>query len=466
MAVQLWRLADLEQANTRGRSFRARAYRRGVWSLDHLSPELRESPEEMLAIPGIGAAIAGLIGEFRANGDLGAVTAREQRLPHQAWELSRLPRMTPKRLHALKADLEVESIADLRRAIDEGAAQALPGVGPQTAAYWLRTIDEQREGVPIYLAVGFAHQLVSHIEEHVPGSRVSVTGAIARLDEWIEEIELAVSGANGVSEFLTSSAAVAGLPIPVRITNESPQVPAGLVQSKELRGDLHVHSDWSPDGRQSLRQVVAVAASRGYEYIGITDHAVGLRFGGLDIERLHAQRAEIDRVREEHPEISVLHGAELNIARDGSVDFDHERLSWLDYTVAGIHSFLGLERDEQTARVLAAIANPEIDIIAHLTGRRIGIRPPINVDLAAVFTAAADQGTILEVNGHLDRLDLSAELIESAIGHGIEFVADSDSHRPGEFANVENACVLLQRAGVRPESVVNTWSLEALRTRL
>ncbi|HJR87985.1 MAG TPA: PHP domain-containing protein [Acidimicrobiia bacterium] len=466
MAVQLWRLADLEQANSRGRSFRARAYRRAVWSLDQLSPELRESSEEMLAVPGIGAAIAGLIAEFRANGDLATVTAREQRLPHQAWALSRLPRMTPNRLHALKANLKVETIADLRRAIIQGEAQAVPGVGPQTAAYWLRTIDEQRDGLPIYLAVGLAQQLVSHIEEHLPGARARVAGAVARLDEWIEEIELAASGGIEVSEFLMSSAAVAALPVRVKVTNDSPQMPAGLVRPEELRGDLHVHSDWSPDGRQSLAQVVSIAASRGYEYIGITDHAVGLRFGGLDAERLQAQRAEIDRLQAEHPEISILHGAELNIARDGTVDFDQELLSWLDYTVAGLHSFLSLERDEQTVRVLAAIANPEIDIIAHLTGRRIGIRPPIDVDLSAIFTAAADRETILEVNGHLDRLDLSADLIKIASEHGIEFVADSDSHRPAEFANVGNACVLLQRAGVTSESVVNTWSLEALRTRL
>lgn len=420
----------------------------------------------MLAVPGIGVAIAGLITEFRANGGLDAVTAREQRLPRQAWALSRLPRMTPNRLYALKADLEVETIPDLRRAILEGEAQALRGVGPQTAAYWLRTIDEQREGLPIYLAVGLARQLVSHIEEHVPGARPRVAGAIARLDEWIEEIELAVSGGNEVTEFLMSSAAVAGLPVPVKVTSDSPQVPAGVVLPEELRGDLHVHSDWSPDGRQSLAQVVASAASRGYEYIGITDHAVGLRFGGLDAQLLQAQRVEIEKVRADHPEISILHGAELNIARDGSVDFDQDLLSWLDYAVAGLHSFLSLERAEQTARVLAAIANPQVDIIAHLTGRRIGIRPPINVDLAAIFMAAADHGTILEVNGHLDRLDLSADLIKSASAHGVEFVADSDSHRPEEFANVENACVLLQRAGVTSESVVNTWSLEALRTRL
>lgn len=466
MAVQLWRLADLEQANSRGRSFRARAYRRAVWSLDHLSPELRESPEEMLAVPGIGAAIAGLITEFRANGDLDAVTARQQRLPRQAWALSRLPRMTPNRLQALKADLDIETTADLREAILRGDAQALPRVGPQTAAYWLRTIDEYREGLPIYLAVGLAQQLVAHIEEHVPGSRVRVAGAVARLDEWIKEIELAVSDARGVEEFLVSSAAVAGLPVPVKVTNELAEVPAGAVLSGALRGDLHVHSDWSPDGRQSLAQIVAVAAARGYEYIGITDHAFGLRFGGLDAERLREQRAEVETLQGKHPEIAILHGAELNIARDGSVDFDLHLLSWLDYTVAGLHSFLSLERDEQTARVMTAIANPEIDVIAHLTGRRIGIRPPIDVDLVPIFAAAADRGTVLEVNGHLDRLDLSADLIKTASGYGVDFVANSDSHRPTEFANVTNACVLLQRAGVTSESVVNTLSLEALRKRL
>ena len=458
-------MADLEQASSRGRSFRARAYRRAIWSLDDLSPELRESPEEILAVSGIGAGILGLLAEFRANGDLEGVVAREQRLPLQAWALSRLPRMTPRRLQALKADLEVETVADLRRKILQGEAQALPGVGPQTAAYWLRSIDEQREGLPIYLAVGFAQQLSAHIEKHVPGSRVGVTGAVARLEEWIQEIELEVTG-TGVDEFLATSAAAAALPVPVRITTGTLELPAGVIVPGDLRGDLHVHSDWSPDGRQSLPQLVAGAISRGYEYIGVTDHAIGLRFGGLDAERLRAQRVELDRVRADYPEIAILHGSELNIARDGMVDFDHDLLSWLDYTVAGIHSFLSIGRDEQTARVLAAIANPEVDIIAHLTGRRIGIRPPIDLDLSAIFAAAADRGTILEVNGHLDRLDVSADLIKGASAQGVQFVADSDAHRSTELANVENACVLLQRASVTPESVVNTWSLEALRRRL
>jgi DNA polymerase (family 10) len=134
--------------------------------------------------------------------------------------------------------------------------------------------------------------------------------------------------------------------------------------------------------------------------------------------------------------------------------------------VAGFHSFLSLGADDQTARALKAVANPQVDIIAHLTGRRIGIRPPIELDLPVVLRAAAANETILEVNGHLDRLDLSVELIEMAVDYGVLFVANSDAHRPDELANVENACVLLERAGVGPASVVNTWSLGALKTRL
>jgi histidinol phosphatase-like PHP family hydrolase len=433
-------------------------------------------------VPGIGTGIARLYEEFRKSGTLAALETLSRRLPSDASALSRLPRMTPPRLQALRAELGVESVSDLDQAIVAGAAETLPGVGRQTTELWARALAQRSPGIPIYTARAFAVRLAQHVEQKVSGSTVELHGAVARLEDWVDEIDLLIIGGTAVREFLEQSSLTTafekvrsgirletlGGPVSARIvrTGAKARVPEGAVMPAALKGDLHTHSNWSPDGRQSLSELVAAAVARGYEYIGVTDHAAGLRFGGLDPERLRAQRVELEKVRDEFPDITVLHGIELNIDRDGEVDFDTDLLAWLDFTVAGFHSFLSLGPDEQTARALRAVANPQVDIIAHLTGRRIGIRPPIELDLPLVLRAAAANGTVLEVNGHLDRLDLSFELIEMAVGYGVLFVANSDAHRPAELANVENACVLLERARVDPASVVNTWSLEALKTRL
>jgi histidinol phosphatase-like PHP family hydrolase len=361
----------------------------------------------------------------------------------------------------------VETVEDLQDAIDLGRLQQLIGVGPKTAQYWLRAIGEQREGVPIYRALDYANELIALLGRTLPEVNVEVAGALRRLDEWIVEIELAASDLDSVRSFLADSAAVAALPVPVTVTGPKPRDERpGVVAMADLRGDLHCHSDWSPDGRQTLSQLVRAAADRGYEYVGITDHAIGLRFGGLDADRVNAQRAEIVHLRAEHPSIKILHGMELNIDRDGSVDFEEELLEWLDYTVAGAHSLLNLGRNEQTTRMLRAVSNPQVDIIAHLTGRRIGIRPAIELDLAAIFSAAREHGTALEVNGHLDRLDLSAELIGAARKEGVLFAANSDAHRVSELSNAGNAVTLLQRGGAPPAAVINCLDLESLRRKL
>lgn len=233
-----------------------------------------------------------------------------------------------------------------------------------------------------------------------------------------------------------------------------------LVVPGDLRGDLHLHTARSPDGRQSLEELVIAARRLGYEYVAVTDHAVGLRLGGLDADALAAQRAEVRRAREAHPGISVLHGAELNIGPDGTLDYDDATLAALDLGVAGVHSHFTLDRAAQTRRVVRAMEHPKVKVIAHLTGRRIGIRPPIDVDLEAVSAAAVRTGTALEVNGHLDRLDLSADGIRQAVERGVLLAANSDAHRLPEMGNAANAVGIMQRAGVPPEIVVNTWPVE------
>lgn len=207
------------------------------------------------------------------------------------------------------------------------------------------------------------------------------------------------------------------------------EVPGELVGTEHLRGDLHVHSDWSPDGRQTIEDLVRTARARGLDYVAITDHAKGLRFGGLDEERLERQRETIERIRPRYPDIVILHGSELNIDRNGDVDFGDGVVARLDLTIAAVHSHFALDRVEQTRRLLTAISNPNVNVVAHLTGRRIGIRPPIELDMELVLSAAVEHGTALEVNGHLDRMDAPAQVVGRGCELGVLFAANSDAHR-------------------------------------
>jgi DNA polymerase (family X) len=183
-----------------------------------------------------------------------------------------------------------------------------------------------------------------------------------------------------------------------------------LVTVAALRGDLHTHTDLT-DGVSSLDEMLAAAAERGYEYYAVTDHAPDLAMQRMTLDKALAQRAELAERQDSHPGMRLLHGTELNIGPDGSVDWPADVLAGFDVCVASVHSHFTLGRDEQTRRLIRACENPYVHVIGHPTGRLIGRRDPIDADLPAVFAAAARTGTALEVNGGPDRLDLRDEHI-------------------------------------------------------
>jgi histidinol phosphatase-like PHP family hydrolase len=472
-ARELWDLADLEAAASERRSFRSRAYRQAVWSLDDLSPDLGDPVEEMLVVPGIGEGVVSLILEFRESGSIRRLEKLRSELPAGAPLLRRLPRMRPDLLRRLKADLGVETATDLQAALDTGAAETVPGVGPATVAVWQDRTERELTvpGIPIPLALSFARQLRDHIQRHVGGADIAIAGAVARLDDRVDEIEYE-GPPDQVGPFLAASALVhrrhpgairfSTLGGAVSIRSPAAEVTVAGLEVGDLCGDLHRHSDWSPDGHDSLASIVDGAIRRGFEYVAITDHASNLTFGGLSPEDLVRQRGEIDALSRETPFL-ILQGAELNIDRKGGVDYPDDVLATLDFRLAAVHSHFDLPEPEQTERVLATIHNPLIHAIGHPTGRRMGYRPPIRLDMRAVLEAAAATSTALEVNGHLDRLDLPAEYLSAAASLGVVFVANSDAHRHREWENLANAVTLLRKSGVSPDQVVNTWSAERLQ---
>jgi DNA polymerase (family 10) len=233
-----------------------------------------------------------------------------------------------------------------------------------------------------------------------------------------------------------------------------------------LRGDLHVHSEWS-DGSRTIREMAEAARERGYEYLCITDHSKSLGVAnGLDAERLRAQRREIEEVNAELAPFRVLQGIELEVRSDGALDLDDDTLAALDLVIAAVHSGLRTSREKVTERALAAIRHPLVDILAHPTGRIVGGRQGGDFDMDAIYTEAAATGTVLEIDGDPSRLDLRDIHARGAVEAGCTLSIDSDAHSIEGMENVFFGIGTAQRGWVPADRVLNARPLEAMLARL
>jgi DNA polymerase (family 10) len=209
--------------------------------------------------------------------------------------------------------------------------------------------------------------------------------------------------------------------------------------------------------------MVAAAAELKYAYYAITDHAPNLFMQRMTDEKILAQREQIDRLRPRYPKMRLLHGAELNIDPDGGVDWGEDFLAGFDVNVASVHSHFTLSKDEQTRRVIRAIEHPYVHVIGHLTGRQIGARAPIELDLEAVFEAAGRTGTALEINAHPARLDIKDEHILWAKRHGVKFAVSTDAHSTVHLALRRFGVATAQRGWLTKDDVINAWPLTKLQ---
>ena len=233
-----------------------------------------------------------------------------------------------------------------------------------------------------------------------------------------------------------------------------------LPEIADLKGDLHDHTDLSGDGRDTLEDLVAAAVDRGLDYLAITDHAEGLTINGVSREAMEEQRARLRELEDERGDIRLLHGSELNIGPDGGLDYDDEFLATFDWLVASVHSHFNRGVDEQTDRVIAAIRHPSVTAIGHLTGRMLGKRPGIDLDLERVLDAAADAGTAIEINASLRRLDAPVEVIREGTRRGVTFVISTDAHAIAELDRARFGIAQARRAGLDRDRIANTWDLD------
>ena len=234
-----------------------------------------------------------------------------------------------------------------------------------------------------------------------------------------------------------------------------------LVDVPDLKGDLHVHTEWS-DGRDPTEIMAAAAVERGYEYIAITDHSSGRGIaGGLSVERLIEHIREIRELEDRIGSIKLLAGSEVDIRADGSLDYDDDVLGRLDWVVASVHSGMGQDAATMTARIIAAMQSPHVTAIGHLTTRMIGERKPIEADFEAIFRAAAETGTALEINSSPRRLDLKDTHAARARELGVPLVIDSDAHDSESLNNQRCGVAVARRAWCEPRHVINTLPLDS-----
>ncbi len=242
------------------------------------------------------------------------------------------------------------------------------------------------------------------------------------------------------------------------LTGELP----GLVELGDIRGDLHVHSNYS-DGHSTIEEVARAAKARGYMYVSINDHSRSLGVAhGLTIERLLEQEEEIARVNQRVKGITVLSGTEVDILSDGSLDFPDDCLERLDVVVASIHSGFQQSEDKITGRILSAIRNPHVDIIGHPTGRLLGTRPAYDVDLEVVMAAAADTGTALEINAYHERLDLNDINARRAVEMGVRVAISTDSHHVDQMWAMELGVRTARRGWLTSANILNALTTKAL----
>ena len=555
---------------TGGDAFRARNYEKAARAVAGYSGDLAGLDAAGLRqIPGVGASIAGKIGEYQRTGTIKAVEELRARIPAGVLQLTRIPALGPKRALQLYQELGISSVGELEDAIRAGRLAGLRGFGARSEEKLLRGIELLRSGsdrVLLSVATDTAAAIVAAVSA-VPGClRCTWAGSLRRMCETIGDIDILAAAADSAplmaafarlpeaAEVIaagpakTSIRTAAGLQVDLRVVppdcwgaalqyftgskehnvrireiavrkqlrlseyglfdvesgalivsgteeevyrrlgmdwippplrEDSGEVRAalrselpGLVTEDQVRGDLHTHTSLT-DGVAPLADMVAEAGRRGYEYYAITDHAPNLYLQRMTAEKMLAQR---DQVRDlaarlaaaapaaaRRGPMELLHGTELNIAPDGTVDWPADFLDGFDICVASVHSHFGQPRREMTARFIRACENPHVHVIGHPTARKIGRRPPVDVDFAELFRACARTGTALEVNSHPDRLDLPADHISAARDAGVKFAIDSDAHSTAHLANLRYGVGQAQRGWLTPDDVINTWPLPRLR---
>ncbi len=414
------------------------------------------------AVPGcVRCAHAGSLRRFRETiGDIDVLAAAGDSAPLMA-ALVALPGVT-----------EVVARGDTKTSIrittgvgHPAAGSTGSGGGAETIQVDLRVIQPDCWGAALqYFTGSQAH--------NVAVREIAVRKKLKLSEYGLFDAESGELLASGTEEEVYARLGMAWVPPPMR--EDTGEVRAALrgelpvpVEVTDIRGDLHTHTNLT-DGVASLDDMVATGRARGYQYFAVTDHAPNLFMQRMTIEKMLEQREQLHHLQSRlaadggRP-MTLLHGTELNIAADGTVDWPEDVLAGFDVCVASVHSHFDQPRAELTRRFIRACENPRVNIIGHPTARRIGKRPSVDIDFAELFRVCAATGTALEINSHPERLDLPSDHIKAARDAGVKFAISTDSHSTGHLDFLRYGVGTAQRGWVTADDVINAWPLPKLQ---
>ena len=519
---------------------------------------------ELAKIPGVGKSSLAKIEQFIKTGTITAHRQLLKKIPPKLLELLAIPGIGPKGVKAVYEELNVKSIADLKRAIKAGSFARLPGFGDKKAAVITRGIaflEKSTGRIRLDQALEAAYLVTDFLRELSGTGRIQTAGSMRRRAETIGDVDILVAagkgkqivqaftGAGFVQEVLaagpTKGSAIiqtetAPVHVDVRVVpresfgaaaqyftgskqhnvrlreiavkaklklNEyglfkADKMIAGpveeevyqklgldyidpllredrgeveaakshclpeLITVEDIKADFHVHTNAS-DGNCGISELAQAAKDAGYKYICITDHSRSSAIAnGLSPERLGRQIKQIRKLNEKLKGVTLLAGTEVDILADGSLDFDDKLLAELDFVIAAIHSGLAGSREKVTTRTLKAMDNPYVNCIAHPTGRLIGQREPMDIDIAAVIKHAAQTHTAFEVNANPWRLDLKDTHCRMAIEAGVKLAIGTDAHSIAGFTLMGFGVATAARGWATKADILNTLSAVKIRSWL
>lgn len=484
---------------------------------DSLKGEFPPGMLSLMGVPGVGPKTA-----YRISKDLGIQNPEELEAAAKAGKLRALSGLGEKKEEAILRSLEQLRSKDSRRAVGEvlpivnGLVRTLEALGTAqrlTPAGSIRRFEETIGDVDVigiseeprafmdaFVGLPLVRDVLGHGSTKssivsVQGLQIDVrlvepryygnllqhfTGSKQHnivLREYAQRLGLSVSE-YGVADEATGAVHVCDTEEEVyhllRLPYLAPELRQGLdeidralrgtlprlIELKDVRGDLHAHTDWS-DGTASIEQMASAAEAAGLDYLTICDHSAGRAVArGLQPERLRQQIELIRAYRPSRPGFRLLAGIEADIRSDGAIDCPDELLAELDFVVASVHSAMQQDEATMTRRVIRALEHPHVDTIGHLTTRLVAHRPEVALDVTAVMDAAARTGTALEINGSIERLDIKDSYVRMANERGVVLSLGTDAHATGSLANLAYGVLLARRGWTEPEHVVNTWRVE------
>ena len=551
-------LLEIEGAD----EFRVRSYRQAARSVENLTENLADKVakgEDLTKISDVGESIAGKIGEIVKTGSLEQLEEIKKRVPEELGDLLDLEGIGPKRAKEIYDELDVDSIADLREAVEKKRIREMEGFGKKTEEKIERELERQSNQESRMLLVRaeeIAEPLLEYLRKCKEADRVEIAGSYRRCKETVGDLDILTIGEDeeaiadhfvnyedveevikkgekrtsvhlksdlqvdlavlskesfGAAMLYFTGSKEHGIHLRERaldsdlkvneygIFREGEDEPiAGkteeemyealdlnwvppemredrgeielaeegdlpdLITLDQIKGDIHMHTTYT-DGDASIREMTEAALELGYEYIAITDHSKRVNVaGGLNADELAEQLEEIDKLNDEIDGIRILKGAEVDILEDGSLDLPDDILSKLDLRICSVHYHMDMKSERQTERILKAMDNPLIDILAHPTGRLLEKREAMEMDLEAVMDKAVEKNILMEINASPERLDLDDRNCKMAMEKGLMISVSTDAHSIGELNNMKYGIYQARRGWLEAGNVVNTLGVEEL----